>query len=256
MKTFYYSSFDEDMTVNPGQARQLPEDWRIVRDRWWERGLSAVLYNIFTLVSRVYLRFGLHVRFVGRDKLLRVPRERGYIVFANHTQPFGDPLLAIAVGRGRDRRRSRAVCAPSNFGLPVLGPLLPYLGGIPTASSRGGLRKLEDAVSRYCDRGEIVVIFPEAHVWPYCTCIRPFGTAAFHYPVSLGLPSFAMTVTYQSRGEGRRPRAAVYVDGPFWPDESLPPKQRKERLRDQVRLVMEVRSQGSNCQYVHYQYRP
>lgn len=256
MKTFYYSSFDEDMTSNPGQDRKLPEVWRIVRDRWWERGLSAVLYWMFSLVGRVYLRLWLHVRFVGRDKLLRAPRERGYIVFANHTQPFGDPLLAIAVGRGRDRRRCRAVCAPSNFGLPVIGSLLPYLGGIPTSSSRSGLRKLEEAVSQYCDRGEVVVIFPEAHVWPYYTGIRPFGTAAFHYPASLGLPSFVMTVTYRSRGEGRRPGTTVFVDGPFWPDESLPVSRRKERLRAQVRLVMEVRSQGSNCQYVNYQHRP
>ncbi len=44
-----------------------------------------------------------------------------------------------------------------------------------------------------------MTIFPEAHVWPYYTGIRPFGEAAFHYPVATGKPVYTMTVTYQRR---------------------------------------------------------
>lgn len=252
-KVFYYSGFDEDVTKNSGQDYRMPEGYRIIKDRWWERGLCSVLYAAFAFVGRVYLRVGLHARFVGREKLLRVSRNKGYFIYANHTQPFGDPMIALVAGSGRIRRRHRAIAAPANFGLPVLGRLLTYMGVIPTASSAEGLRKMDEAVSWYCDRAEPVVIFPEAHVWPYYTRIRPFGAAAFHYPVARQLPVFTMTTTYQSRGAGKKPRATIYIDGPFLPEPSLSLRECKVRLCEAVRLVMEVRAESSTCEHVRYE---
>ena len=253
IREYKYSSFDQDMVSNAGQDYELPQDYRYIRDKWWEKLLAPLLYALFALFARFYIHIVLHGRFVGKEKFLEVPRNKGFFIFGNHTQPVGDPFLAIAVGMGpRTRRRNRAVGSPANFGIPVLGKLFPMVGGIPTASSREGLMKMDHAISYYCSKAQPVVIYPEAHVWPYYTGIRPFAGASFHYPGKENLPSFTMTVTYQSRGEGKRPRATIFIDGPFFPDTSLPLKTRKKELESRLHSIMEQRAKASNCEWVKY----
>ena len=251
-KVYKYKSFDEDVVTTSGQDYQLPEDYRYIRDRWWERLWSAMVYGFFSQVARFWLRWGLHARFVGRKKLLRAPRDKGFFVYGNHTQEFGDPMIALALGFRPVKRRIRALCAPSNLGVPGIGPLIPYLGGIPIAPGRDGLQETEKAVSWCCNNAQPVVIFPEAHVWPWYTGIRPFSSASFHYPVQENLPVFAMTVTYQKRRRGSRPRTTIYIDGPWIPDPALPEREQKKTLCETVRLAMEVRSESSTCTYAEY----
>jgi hypothetical protein len=44
-----------------------------------------------------------------------------------------------------------------------------------------------------------IMIFPEAHIWPYSTHIRPFGDESFVYPAELGAPVLAIATTYRPR---------------------------------------------------------
>lgn len=252
-REYTYSSFEEDLVENAGQDFSLPENYRYIRDRFWERHYGRLLYYIFGLIGQIYWRIFLRARFIGVEKLSSLPRDKGYFIYANHTQPFGDPMLAIAIGASlKVRRRNRAIGSPANFGLPVLGPLFPAMGGIPTASDREGLKNMEEAISYYVRKAQPVVIFPEAHVWPYYTGIRPFGTVSFHYPVKENLPCFAMTVCYKKAKIGKKPLTRIYIDGPFYPDESVPLKQRKAYLCEKVRAAMLHRSSESDYEYVTY----
>ena len=103
--------------------------------------------------------------------------------------------------------------------------------------------------------GHCVVVFPEAHVWPYCTSIRPFQQSAFAFPVDDDVPAFCMTTTYQPRRFGARPRATAFIDGPFTTDAVLPRKERIDRLHEQVRSCMEARGHENTCDYVVYEKR-
>lgn len=100
-----------------------------------------------------------------------------------------------------------------------------------------------------------MTIFPEAHVWPYYTGIRPFGEAAFHYPVATGKPVYTMTVTYQRRRWSRRPRITVFVDGPLRPDATLTRKAQQAQLAELVTQQMRQRSAASTYSYITYQRR-
>ncbi len=64
-----------------------------------------------------------------------------------------------------------------------------------------------------------------------------------------------MTATYQQRRGFTKPRMIIYFDGPFYPDSALPRKVRQEKLHDEVRHAMIVRSRQSNVQYAKYQRR-
>ena len=44
----------------------------------------------------------------------------------------------------------------------------------------------------------------------------------------------------------------TYLDGPFYPDRSLPPRARAQALRDEIYKTMVGRSKESDCEYIRY----
>ena len=44
----------------------------------------------------------------------------------------------------------------------------------------------------------------------------------------------------------------TYIDGPFYPDQSLPVKEQKKLLRDQVYHTMVERAENSNMEMIQY----
>ena len=90
-------------------------------------------------------------------------------------------------------------------------------------------------------------------MWPYYTGIRPFTDASFSYPAHTGTPVFAMTTCYRKRKIGSFPKTVTFIDGPFYPDESLPVPERKKVLRDQCYNAMKARAEeNSTYEYIAY----
>ena len=96
------------------------------------------------------------------------------------------------------------------------------------------------------------MIYPEAHIWPFYTKIRPFPDASFKYPVQYKTPVFCFTNIYQKRRFSKNPRMLTYIDGPFFPDESLSLKEQRKDLRDRVYNTMVERSKLNNIEIIKY----
>ena len=97
------------------------------------------------------------------------------------------------------------------------------------------------------------MIYPEAHIWPFYTGIRPFKDTSFRYPVQQKLPVFSLTNTYQKRRYSKKPKMVTYIDGPFYADASLPVRQQKKMLRDQVYEIMKKRAKNNTVVCVRYE---
>ena len=110
------------------------------------------------------------------------------------------------------------------------------------------------SVHGHISREDLITIYPEAHIWPFYTGIRPFPAASFGYPARDGAPVYAMTSCYRKRRLGAFPKVVTYLDGPFYPDSSLPLPERKQRLRDQCHAAMVKRAE-ENSTYAYYEYR-
>lgn len=104
------------------------------------------------------------------------------------------------------------------------------------------------AINQALARQGHLFIYPEAHVWPAYTKIRPFAQTAFRFPVVNQVPGFAMTTTYQGRRWTGQPKLVVYLDGPFVAPADLKPKSQQAWLHDQVLSQMKKRAQLSTYQ--------
>lgn len=247
-KIRYFKDFDEDLVKTSDQNYQISPEFKWIRKDNTFKFWSNIISNLAKVFAWGYSKIYLKQSFVNLD-ILKAYRDQGFFLYANHTQPVGDPFLPMLVGNAR---KYYAICVQANLGVPIVGPLMPYGGALPIPSDLHQLPKLVEAVKYHINQGDYIAIYPEAHVWPYYTKIRPFSEAAFHFPVITDAPSFVMTNTYQKAKYSKRPKIITYLDGPFFPDKSLPKKQRQRALMDQIHQVMEKRSLLSDVEYVKY----
>lgn len=248
---YEYPSFDHDVLEAPDQHYTLPPDYPWVQTTRRGKLLASLIYGAVILFGAVYLPFGLHVRIKNR-KVLRLAGTSGFFLYGNHTQPIGDVVLPAAAAFPR---RIYTVVSTANLSLPVLGKVLPHLGALPLPDSLRGMKKLHETMALRLQQGHPIVIYPEAHVWPYYAGVRPFGDAAFKYPLKFKVPVYCITSTYQKRRFFKKPRLTLYVDGPFFPDDTLPPRAQAADLRDRVAQCMQQRCADHN-NYEYIVYRP
>ncbi len=203
---------------------------------------------IATPLAFLYVKLSLHQRTVGGEKL-KPFRRTGIFLYGNHTQAVGDPLTPNVFCFPQ---RVSFIVHPNNVSMPVLGRINPSLGAIPLPDTRDAYRNFNDCVYGRIEKKGAVVIYPEAHIWPYYTKIRPFVDGSFGYPCKNGTPVFCFVNTYQKRGNKQKPRMTTYIDGPFYPDMELPLSKRRKKLRDEVYETMCLRAENSDVEVIRY----
>ncbi len=243
----YYESLTQDFEETKNQDIKLGDDYKFIRTDFFDRFLSAVIYGAAVALSYPYCRFFLHIKFEGRKKLKEF-KNTGYFLFANHTQPIGD---VFTPAHALFPKRIYTIVSTANYGIPVIGKILPFLGALPVIESVKGLKNLTASIKTRLSENKCIVIYPEAHVWEYCTFIRPFSDTSFKFPVKFEKPSFCMTVTYNKSKLFKRPKATAFIDGPFYPEgESV--REKAESLKNQVAEAMIKRSGESDYNYIEY----
>jgi 1-acyl-sn-glycerol-3-phosphate acyltransferase len=245
-KTIYYEDFSRDMIDDGLPSPDIDGNYRYNDKSVKDKLLRAILYRgIATPAAAFYSGFIAKERHIGRDKLRGV--KGGAFVYANHTSAVADALTPSIT---LFPRTVDTLISPKNLLLKPFGRYLRYLGGIPVPTSLSAFRNFRERVNSSIDCGRLVLIYPEAHLWPYCPFLRPFGSESFTYPCRLGVPAFAMTTVYVLR-RGTVVRD-VYLDGPFYPDTSKPTKEAAEELAEEVRCAMKARLALSTLEVIKY----
>ncbi len=247
-KINYYESFEDDFVQSEDQNYKLPDDYRWIHSNIFYKICSRLIYEVAYFISLIYCRFFLHIRIKNR-KILKKYKNQGYFIYGNHTQPIGDVFTPAHCCK---EKRTYVIASSSNLKVKVIGGILPILGILPIPDSANKMKDFIKAVKKRVDEKKAVVIYPEAHVWPYYTKIRPFPIISFKFPVENNAVSFSITTTYQKRKFGKRPRITVYVDGPFKLDENLNKKENQKKLAEEIFKCMENRSKESTYDYIEY----
>lgn len=249
-KTVYYADErQDDFAGNHIQAKPVDEHFPYTNRRPLWHAVGAFLYRaVATPVAFAVCRGAFGMRVKNRRALRRLSNT-GFFMYANHTQALHDAFSPSLLSFPK---KCYIITSPDSVSLPFLRNVVLMLGAIPLPTTAGAVRKFKHTVEKRIRSGKPVMIYPEAHIWPYYTGIRPFTDVSFHYPVQLETPVFCFTNTYQKRRWSKRPRTVTYVDGPFFPDGSLPAKARKKDLRDRVYRCMCERAKNSDVVYIEY----
>ena len=242
---YYNDLLNDEFSTAQIEAKKIDGSWKYLRNR----ALSFFWYRIIaTPIAFFYTKIKYRHKIIGREKLKGFEKQ-GYFVYGNHTQILGDPLIPSFVCFPK---KAYIIVHANNVSMPYLGRVTPYMGGLPLPDDMAATRNFTAAIEKRIDEGAAVFIYPEAHIWPYYTKIRPFGDASFSYPIKQNTPTFCFTNTYQKKGKRAHPQIVTYIDGPFYPDKSLPLRKQRRILRTEVYMAMCERAKNSNVEWIRY----
>ena len=240
----YYNSYEDDFVTSSKQDYKLKDTYKWIHKNIFYIIISYILYWIIFVIAFIYSKLILKVK-VSNKKILK--GYKSYYLYGNHTQEIGDifdiPSITFP-------KRPYYICSPSNLGIPILGKLLPFVGALPIPNSIDKMKEFREAIHKR-DKKHPIIIYPEAHVWPYCTFIRDFPITSFHFPVEGNIPVFVMTRVYK-KNKRNILSIEIFIDGPFNNKENLSKKENIQYLRNTVYETMVNRSRESNYQYIEY----
>ena len=251
-KTVYYDDLlHDDFAGTKITKRPLPKDYKYVRRGPFSRFFSMILYRLVAiplLYLPVKIKYGIKVK--GR-KNLRLIRHQGCFFYGNHTQIIDAMSVQLFVSR----RRTYIVADQDATSIRGIRTLLNLLGCIPVPENPEEHRKFIDCIQYRIRQHRRISIFPEAHIWPYSTHIRPYDDAAFIYPAELGVPAVPICVTYRERKfrKNAKPAITIHVGKPIFPDMKLGLGDRKKELRDKAyEFMLEMSGEEENVEYIQY----
>ena len=249
-KIIYYSDeLNEEFSKAKIIPRNIDENYKYERGIFWN-AISYKTQNILSMpIKLIYPKIKFKIKYIGKEKFKEC-KKQGYFIYANHTQDFCDTFIPSIANYPK---RNFFIVNPENVSMKGMQNLVEFLGAIPIPNDHRGMVNFKKSVENKIKNRNSVTIYPEAHIWPYYTKIRPFKDVSFKYPIELNTPVFCITNTYKRVNENSdKVQIVSYVDGPFFADKGLSKKEAQKNLRDKVYNKMVERSKESNFEYIKY----
>ena len=249
-KVIYYTDeLNDEFSVAQITPKKIDGNYVYLRDGLFRRFTHFFWYRVVaTPIAFFYVKLKFRQKTVGREAFKEC-RKRGYFLYGNHTQDIADAFIPTLI---TFPKTVYVIVHPNNVSMPVLGRITPSLGALPIPNDFSGYRNFKEAINTRYEEGNCITVYPEAHIWPYYTRIRPFADTSFDYPAKLGAPVFAFTNTYRKRRFFKHPRIVTVIDGPFYPDMEKPVRRRRAELRDKVYNAMCRRAELSDHVQIKY----
>lgn len=247
---YYRDEANDDFSGVNIDVKPLGDDFQYVRTDWLFRIFEGLFYYgimlpaVYTL-QKVYN----HQKFANR-KVLRQAKKDGCFIVSNHTQVQSDsyigPLATFP-------KKCFIISHSQMYSIKGMRLGMQAYGVIPLGENLKEKKAFLRCVETRLNEGKAVIVYPEAHVWPYYTKIRNFDEQPFVYLVKHQKPMFVLTNCYQKRRFFKKPQIVTYADGPFYPDPQLGRYEAAKQMRDIAYETMCKRTQEhSTYEYIKY----
>lgn len=251
-KVIYYSKTTDDFAGTNIRTQKVDAAFPFVHKNLFWRTASFLLYYVVALpLVSFYIRAVNRTKVVNKKGLKQI--KGGFFLYGNHTH-WSDAYLPQVLAAPK---RTYMIGGPDAVSIKGLKNIVLMLGCIPVPTQPRALRPFTDAIRQRNGEGGCIAIYPEAHIWPYYTGIRPFAATSFAYPAELGAPVVAMVTRYRQRkgrsGMAKEPARTVILSDPMYPKPGLSVR---EAQRDLHRRVMDFMEECAglpgNYEYVQY----
>ena len=251
-KVIYYSDeLNDDFTKTTGiEKKDLPENFKYIHANPFYKFFEFFLYHViarpfaFLCVKLVFLQ-----KFQNK-KILKEAKKTGAYFYINHTHGLLDAYLPNIL---TPPKKNYIVVGREAFSIKGIGTIVGMLGGIPLGDTLKHKSDYFRCIERHINEHKTITIYPEAHIWDFYNKIRPYREHSFIFPIKYNAPVYAITNCYQKRKIGNFPKVVTYINGPFYPDNSLSEKEKLLDLRNKVYNTMKENSERySTYEYIKY----
>ena len=249
---YYQDELNDEFSTAKIIPKKIDENYQYIHHSFFKKITHFFWYRVIaTPLAFFYLKITFRHKIVNKKILKQVSKD-GYFLYGNHTQIVADALIPTMITSFKD---AYVIVHPNNVSMPYLGRITPSLGALPLPDTKEATKNFIHAIEERLKQKKAIVIYPEAHIWPYYTKIRPFVNTSFCYPIRYDKPTFCFTNTYQKRKHSQKVKIVTYIDGPFYADKTKNRVEQRQDLRNQVYDAMVKRSLCSNVEVIRYERR-
>jgi 1-acyl-sn-glycerol-3-phosphate acyltransferase len=250
--TVYYQEITEDVVeLKSRHDVCVDEKYEYLSKCWLRRGFDFFFYYCIAypiLGLRMKWHYGIKV--VGKENLKDL-KNTGFILYVNHSQVSDAFMPQVSI---LPPKRGYIIASHDSILNPFERFFTKSLGALPVPSTLKAAVNLNKAVKKILEMKQVVIIYPEAHSWPYYTKVREFPVTSFHFPVENNVPVLCAAVTYRKpKKEGRAPKITVTLSKPIYVKDELNKKEKMQYFHDEVyQFLKEKIETKENYEYYHY----
>lgn len=249
----YYTDELKDDFNEVGLSRPpVPEGYKYKRTNVINNILSGILYHGIAkpVLGLFCVCHGIKVK--GR-KNLKLLKGKGAYIYSNHIS-ISDVLkfqsLVFFFGR-----RVNILGYSDSLSMPIVRNLTRALGYLPLPL-KGDLKNviaLAEAMDFYIRKKQYVLIYPEAHIWPYYTGIRNFTAGSFAYPAKSNAPVLPVVTTWRKSRFCKKPKQTLNILEPIFPLEEKNQSENKTYLHEEtLKAMKEFSNSVKQYEYIKY----
>ena len=212
-----------------------------------------LLYLVAIPVLNLLNFFWFRIRVLGRKRLRGI--RGGFVLYGNHTAHY-DSFIPQALLM--PWRRTYIIANPDAVSIPFIKHLTKALGAWPLPNTVKGSMRFLDAISLALKKKRVIAVYPEAHIWPFYTGIRPFPPTSFQYASRNNVPAVPIVTTYRRpKGwfkEYRRPAMDLHIGHPIYPKPGLTMKENANYMHaETLKFMKSYAERRDNVAFYRYE---
>lgn len=248
---YFDDELDNDFAENNIKTKKVDENYNYESKNIFFLIFSFLFRYVIAIPVLWFINvFILRVSFKNKSVLKKV-KNKGYFIYSNHVVPL-DPIIIPVMTH--PSKFTIITSSHDTFSIhPIVTFLVKSLGAIPVPTTAKMYGNYTKCMSEHIKKKHRVLIYPEAHIWPYYNKIRNFKASSFRYPVDNDAPIIVTTTTFKRSKFFKKPSKVIYIDGPFYPNKDISRYDAVNELRDIAYLTMSKRSSiENNYEYIKY----
>ena len=251
---YYKDPLNDDFAGTSISQKKVDDNFVYVHEnKLWRLCSTIFYYGIAYPIMYLLVKIKRHVRVKNKEAIKKV-KNSGYFLYGNHTNIYDAFIPHTQVTR---LKKTYIIANPDAVSIKGTKNLVMMLGVLPTPGSAGSVKNFNAAIEKRINQRRAIVIYPEAHIWPFYRGLRPFGDISFQYPAKLNAPVIAMVTTYRKPkvkiNKKRRPYINITLSEPIYPNPEFSVRENMRYLRDAVYNFMKQTIENSGSpEYINY----
>ncbi len=250
-KIYYRDELNDDFNEIDGVKKrpEIKDNYHYVHYNIFRRLLDGFVYYGFAKPLLFFVSLFSGIRYKNK-KNLKVLHGKGAFIYSNHvgiSDVFKFQSFVFW-------KKVNIIGYSDTTAIPVANVIVKAFGYLPISMKASNLKGLRDGCEFFVHkRKEFVLIYPEAHIWPYYTKIRPFKNVSFVYPAESMSPVVPAVTTFRKVWYSKKPKQTIIFGRVIFPQEGLTVNENRDYLRDECYKEM-VRIASSVEQYEYIEY--